>query len=167
MIFITCSAKLQLSTFHLKLITLLEKKQICGLTVHIIQCSSFLVKNQGSGRWITCSRSYNCCRAEPKFLCIQSYLPLYLLCISYGLLKWKLRSAWVAQLVKHPTLDFGSGHDLRVLRLSPVSGSALNGEPGWDSLSPYAPPCFLSLKKKKKKLMKWKMNTHSNRFIPT
>jgi len=25
-----------------------------------------------------------------------------------------------AQLVKHPTLDFGSGHDLRVLRSSPV-----------------------------------------------
>ena len=27
--------------------------------------------------------------------------------------------AWVTQLVKHPTLDFGSGHDLRVLRSSP------------------------------------------------
>ena len=24
-------------------------------------------------------------------------------------------SAWVAQLVKHPTLDFGSGHDLSVV----------------------------------------------------
>ena len=28
----------------------------------------------------------------------------------------KFRGAWVAQLVKHLTLDFGSGHDLRVLR---------------------------------------------------
>ena len=27
--------------------------------------------------------------------------------------------AWVAQSIKRLTLDFGSGHDLRVLRLSP------------------------------------------------
>ena len=27
-----------------------------------------------------------------------------------------LRSAWVTQSVKHQTLDFSSGHDLRVLR---------------------------------------------------
>ena len=27
-------------------------------------------------------------------------------------LKRKSRGAWVAQWVKHPTLDFGSGHDL-------------------------------------------------------
>ena len=26
------------------------------------------------------------------------------------------RGAWVAPTVKHPTLDFGSGHDLRVAR---------------------------------------------------
>ena len=30
--------------------------------------------------------------------------------------------------VKHLTLDFGSGHDLRVVRLSPLSGSALSVE---------------------------------------
>ena len=38
--------------------------------------------------------------------------------------------AWVAQSVKHPTLAFGSshGHDLRVLRLSPMKGSALSRE---------------------------------------
>ena len=29
-------------------------------------------------------------------------------------LKYLLWGAWVAQLVKHPTLDFGSGHDLIV-----------------------------------------------------
>ena len=29
------------------------------------------------------------------------------------------RGVWVAQLVKRPTLDFGSGHDLSVMRLSP------------------------------------------------
>ena len=50
---------------------------------------------------------------------------------------------WVAQLVKHPTLDFGSGHDLRVMRLSRVSGSVLGVEPAYDFLSPFpsAPPC--------------------------
>ena len=31
--------------------------------------------------------------------------------------------AWMAQLVKHPTLDFGSGHDPRVLGSSSASGS--------------------------------------------
>ena len=29
----------------------------------------------------------------------------------------------MAQSVEHPTLDFGSGHDLRVLGWSPESGS--------------------------------------------
>ena len=44
--------------------------------------------------------------------------------------------AWVVQLVKHPTLDFGSGHDLRVVRLIPKSDSMLSVEPAADSLSP-------------------------------
>ena len=35
----------------------------------------------------------------------------------------------MAQSVKCPTLDFGSGHDLMVLRLSPALGSALSVEP--------------------------------------
>ena len=30
---------------------------------------------------------------------------------------------WVAQSVKQPTVDFCSGHDLMVVRLSPESGS--------------------------------------------
>ena len=34
-------------------------------------------------------------------------------------------SAWVAQSIKHTTLDFGSGHDLMILRSSPTSGSLL------------------------------------------
>ena len=42
--------------------------------------------------------------------------------------KKKEGGAWVAQSVKHPTLDFGSGHNLRVERLSLVSISALSGE---------------------------------------
>ena len=35
----------------------------------------------------------------------------------------------MAQLSKHPTLDFGSGHDLRVVRSSPASGSKLGVDP--------------------------------------
>ena len=42
----------------------------------------------------------------------------------------------MAQFVKHPTLDFGSGHDLTVARLSPASGSMLSVESAEDSLSP-------------------------------
>lgn len=41
----------------------------------------------------------------------------------------KNRGAWVAQMVKYSTLDFGSGHELRVVRLSPESGYALSMEP--------------------------------------
>ena len=47
------------------------------------------------------------------------------------------RGAWVAQSIKHQTLDFGSGHDLMVhevklhVRLCPDSM-----EPAWDCLSP-------------------------------
>ena len=29
---------------------------------------------------------------------------------------------WVAQSVKHLTLDFSSGHDVRVMRSSPMAG---------------------------------------------
>ena len=48
---------------------------------------------------------------------------------------------WVgAQSVGHPTLDFSSGHDLRIVRSSPGSspatGSTLSGECAWDFLSP-------------------------------
>ena len=44
-----------------------------------------------------------------------------------------------AQLVEHLTLDFSSGHDPRVVGLSPMLGSVLNIEPTWDSLSLSAP----------------------------
>ena len=39
-----------------------------------------------------------------------------------------LGGSQVAQLVKHPILGFGSGHDLRVLGLSPALGSTLSRE---------------------------------------
>lgn len=35
---------------------------------------------------------------------------------------------WVTQSVKHPTLDFGSSHDLEIVRSSPVSSSLLGLE---------------------------------------
>ena len=39
------------------------------------------------------------------------------------------RATWVAQWVKHLTLDFGSGYDLKAMRSSPASGSVLGVEP--------------------------------------
>ena len=39
------------------------------------------------------------------------------------------RGTWMAQSIKHPTLDFGSGHDPRDVRSSPMSGSVLGIEP--------------------------------------
>ena len=38
----------------------------------------------------------------------------------------------MAQSVEHPTLDFSSGHDPKVMGLSPTSGSVLGVEPAWD-----------------------------------
>ena len=35
---------------------------------------------------------------------------------------------WLSQ-ASVPTLHFGSGHDLRVMRLNPASGSKLSSEP--------------------------------------
>ena len=44
---------------------------------------------------------------------------------------------WVAQSVNHPTLDFGSSHDLMVCSIEPhVRLCADSAEPTWDSLSP-------------------------------
>lgn len=38
-------------------------------------------------------------------------------------------SAWVAQSVGYPTLGFGSGHGLKTMRWSPLSGSELGMGP--------------------------------------
>ena len=67
----------------------------------------------------------------------------------------------VVPSVKHPTLDFGSGDDLRVVRLCLGLGSTLGMEPASDFLSPsssalshylsYASVLSLSLKKGKNK----------------
>ena len=61
-----------------------------------------------------------------------------------------LGGAWVAQSVEHPTLDFGSGHDLMVHEFeSPASGSVLTVRSvlGILSLPLSAPFPALSLKK--------------------
>ena len=45
--------------------------------------------------------------------------------------------AWLAQSVKHPTLDFGSCHDLTVREFEPCIGLCTDSTgPAWDSLSP-------------------------------
>ena len=60
------------------------------------------------------------------------------------------QGAWVAQMVKCPTLDFGSGHDLTLHEIEPWVWLCTNStEPAWVFLSlsfcPY-PTCSLSLK---------------------
>ena len=46
------------------------------------------------------------------------------------------RGAWVALLVKYPTLDLGSGHDLVVREIQPHVGLCTDStEPAWDSFS--------------------------------
>jgi len=46
----------------------------------------------------------------------------------------------VAQSLEFPTVGFGSGHDLRVVKSNPASGSELGLEPASDSPSPSTPP---------------------------
>ena len=58
--------------------------------------------------------------------------------------------AWVAQSFKCLTLDFGSGHDPRVVGSSPALGSALSMEPASDSLCLPLPISMLTLSRKKK-----------------
>lgn len=54
--------------------------------------------------------------------------------------------AWVAQLVEHPTLGFGSDPDLRVLGSSPALGALCSvGSLLQDSPSPSASPLSLML----------------------
>ena len=64
----------------------------------------------------------------------------------------RLKGAWVSWWAGHPTLDFGSGHDLTVVGLSPYH-TLLGMEPAWVSVSPFLslplPLLMLSLSKKK------------------
>ena len=71
----------------------------------------------------------------------------------------------MAQLVKHPTLDFGSGHDLVVQEFELHIGlHADSAEPAWDILA------LLSLKinrlkKKNKELPSFQTLIKSNKII--
>ena len=64
-------------------------------------------------------------------------------CVHYTL-KSIFRGTWGAQSVKPLTLDLGSGQDLRVMGLSPASGSALSTESAYPSPSALSPILFLS-----------------------
>ena len=66
-------------------------------------------------------------------------------CWVIGVKKDIMQGAWVAQLVKCPTLDFSSGLDLRVLESSPESGSGLSVESVCPFLSVPPPAHALSL----------------------
>ena len=50
------------------------------------------------------------------------------------------RGTWVARSVKHLTLGFGSGHDLRVMGSSSMLGFVLSGESAWQFSPPVPPP---------------------------
>ena len=62
--------------------------------------------------------------------------------------------AWLAQSVKCLTLEFGSGHELMVPELEPLSGSALTVESLLGILSAPCPPLVLSISKRINKLKK-------------
>ena len=66
----------------------------------------------------------------------------------------------MAQSVKCPTLDLGSGHDLTVREFKPRIGLCADGaESAWDSVSPSlspSPACALSLKINKLKKKNFK-----------
>ena len=50
--------------------------------------------------------------------------------------------AWMALLVKRPTLDFRLGHDLTLHEIDPHIGLCADSvEPAWDSLSPSLSLC--------------------------
>ena len=54
------------------------------------------------------------------------------------------QGAWVAQLVKWPAFDFGSGYNLAVHEIEPRAGLCADSvEPAWDSLSLSAPPLLM------------------------
>ena len=55
---------------------------------------------------------------------------------------WSHWGHLVVQSVKHQTLDFSSGHDIRVLRWSPMKSSTLSMESAGESL-PVPPPFLL------------------------
>ena len=74
----------------------------------------------------------------------ESNMLLILLILITWLRFARCRGTWVAQWVKASA--FGSGHDPRILGLSPASCSLLNGEPASPSLSAYICLLMISVK---------------------
>ena len=117
-----------------------------GFSLHLGDCVHF--KTQGKSavgnKWLNLFNKWRhntiLSRRGKGFHIYISALPKlrFLLSQRTNVLKTFFRGAWVAQSVEHLTLDFGSGHDPRVMGLSPMLGLTVIMEPAWDSL-------FLSL----------------------
>ena len=77
------------------------------------------------------------------YVCMLTYTNLN----SY--LRMNYRGTWVAQSLKHLTLDLSSGLDFAVREMNPCIGLCADSmEPAWDSPSPSLsapPPLMLSL----------------------
>ena len=74
----------------------------------------------------------------------------------------------MVQSVEHSTLDFGSGHDSRVMGWSPMWDSTLSMEPAWNSFTPSLsapPPLTLPLSKIKKKCKWGHVNQTENWYL--
>ena len=54
------------------------------------------------------------------------HFPIWELWVPAVKSRGEAKGAWVVQSLKHLTLGFSSGHDLRVVRLNPTSGSMLS-----------------------------------------
>lgn len=67
----------------------------------------------------------------------------------------RLKGAWVVKSVKQTTLGCSLGHDIRILRRRPTSGSVISRESAWDCLSlslcPYPCSCSFCFSKNKNK----------------
>ena len=84
-----------------------------------------------------------CPKGEKDYLCIFFHISRIVCPNNSHQTKKVPRGAWVAQLVKHLTLDFSSCHYLVVHGIKPQVGLCADSEePPWDSLSPFlsAPP---------------------------
>ena len=70
----------------------------------------------------------------------------------------RLKGAWVVKSVKQTTLGCSLGHDIRILRRRPTSGSVISRESAWDCLSlslcPYPCSCSFCFSKNKNKKKK-------------
>ena len=76
------------------------------------------------------------------FLIMLKKISLLRYCVIEDDIKYSEKGCLVSSVVKHPSLDFGSGHDLAVHEIRPCLWCTDSSETAWDSLSPSlsAPP---------------------------